>query len=104
MDFIRRLYTFVYPPAAGTRWEAVNAASGHGTLHFKMFVCMNSQHQQPVFDLNNLDDQHELRFDYDRKGNLKRVRKVRRNDGRAAFLVFLVLIILGGWLWWMVSS
>lgn len=51
------------------------------------------QQQHPVFDLNTLDDQHEIRMDYDQDGNLVRIRKVRRTDGCA--LVFAALFLLG---------
>ncbi len=50
------------------------------------------QYQPPNLDLNALSEHYEYRFDYDRKGNLTRIRKVRRNGGcLGAVSVFLVL-------------
>lgn len=60
--------------------------------------------QPPMLDLNNLDKDHEIRFYYDRNGNLTRIRKVQRLDGCAATFAIFALIGLAGGVWWMMSA
>jgi hypothetical protein len=55
------------------------------------------QNQPPNLDLNNLDEDFELRFDYDNNGNLTRIRKVRRNEG--CLSAVSILLVLAGALW-----
>lgn len=63
---------------------------------------INQQQQPPVLDLNNLDENYEFRFDYDKQGNLTCIRKVRRNGGcLSAICIFLVIVAVG---WWMMGS
>ena len=59
------------------------------------FQQYQQQQQQPppLIDINNLDENFEIRFDYDQKGNLTRVRKQRRSGGGCA-QVFLFLFLL----------
>ena len=56
-------------------------------------------HDLPQFDLSNLDEDHEILMEYDSKGNLVRVRKVRRiginfSIGTLAYILFEVLAIV----------
>jgi len=55
--------------------------------------------QPPIFDLNNLDDNHEIRMDYDANGNLTRVRKVRRFEGCLVWMIILIVAIAIGIGW-----
>ena len=58
----------------------------------------HNRFQPPYFDLNNLDEDHEIVFDYDENGNLRRIRKVNRYRGLAASIVFvLILLALGAY-------
>jgi len=58
----------------------------------------NNYHQPPIFDLNNLDEEHEIRIEYDSRGNPTRIRKVRRYEGCTAWLAFgIVLVFLIAW-------
>lgn len=47
--------------------------------------------QPPYFDLNNLDEDHEIRFEYDSNGNLTRIRKVNRYERFTSLVVFLLI-------------
>lgn len=47
-----------------------------------------------VFDLNDLDQEHEIRIEYDRNGKITRIRKIRRNERANASFLLLILIIL----------
>jgi hypothetical protein len=57
------------------------------------------KYQPPIIDLNNLDDNHEIRFEYDENGNLTRIRKVNRYESFSASILVVVLIglVLGLW-------
>lgn len=60
---------------------------------------MSSLHRQPPpFDLDTLDERYEIRFDYDRRGNVRRMYKVRRHRG-CSYLAFffLALALLAGY-------
>lgn len=62
------------------------------------------KYQPPIFDLNNLDEDHEIRFEYDENGNLTRIRKVNRYEGFGSFaLIFIIFGLVGG-IWWLLGS
>jgi hypothetical protein len=52
--------------------------------------------QPPYFDLNNLDEDHEIVFDYDENGNLRRIRKVNRYRGFTVSIAFFLLLLAVG--------
>lgn len=52
--------------------------------------------QPPYFDLNNLDEDHEIVFDYDENGNLRRIRKVNRYRGFATSVLLLIILFAMG--------
>lgn len=52
------------------------------------------QQQPPPFDLGTLDTHHEIRFDYDRNGRLKSIRKERRMNGCLNYLVILGFLFI----------
>lgn len=56
----------------------------------------NNYNHPPIFDINNLDEDHEIRIEYDNLGNPTRIRKVRRYEGCAVWLAIIALLILGG--------
>lgn len=51
--------------------------------------------QPPVVDLNTLDEEFEIRMEYDSNGNLTRIRKVRRDAGCAIWMaIFFIAGVL----------
>lgn len=51
--------------------------------------------QQPNIDFSNFDEHFEIRMDYDRNGNLTRIRKVHRNAGCAIWVaIFMIAGVL----------
>ena len=58
-----------------------------------------TQQQPPMIDLNNLSEEHEIRFDYNEQGNLTRIRKVRRESGCSGYAFVIILVILGRVIW-----
>lgn len=60
--------------------------------------------QTPNLDLNTLDENYELLFDYDSKGNLRRIRKVRRNQGGAILVAVLLIGVLLVAAWYVIAG
>lgn len=56
----------------------------------------NNFHHPPIFDVNNLDKDHEILIDYDGNGNPTRIRKVPRYEGCAFWLAMAAMLILLG--------
>lgn len=53
-----------------------------------------NKNQQPFIDPNNLDEDHEIRFEYDSNGNLIRAYKVNRYQGFAVGVLLIVILML----------
>lgn len=53
----------------------------------------------PMFDLNNLDEDHEIQIERDAHGNIVRIRKVKRWEGCTFWLFVFALAALAalGW-------
>ena len=60
--------------------------------------------QTPNLDLNTLDENYELLFDYDSKGNLRRIRKVRRHQGGAILVAVLLIVMLLIAAWYVIAG
>ena len=61
----------------------------------QMHEFQDHRNYPPIFDINNLDEDHEIRIEYDGLGNPTRIRKVRRYEGCGLWLAILALTILG---------
>jgi hypothetical protein len=59
------------------------------------------QQQQPLIDINNLDEDHEIRFEYDRNGNLRSVKKIRRSNGCSSIFLLAAALAFLRLAWWL---
>jgi len=57
-------------------------------------------HQPPtILDLNNLDEDHEIRMKYDRNGNLISIKKVRRFETSGIWASLFTVALLAALVW-----
>lgn len=71
----------------------------HFSLSKSMIMNYRNYHQPPIFDVNNLDEDHEIRIKYDRRGNPTRIRKVRRWEGCTIWLFLFAVAALAALAW-----
>lgn len=56
--------------------------------------------QLPIFDLNTLDEEHEIRIKYDKRGNPTHIRKERHYQGCIHWLALMAALSLCGIALW----